>query len=129
MHELQASVSKLKESISDATPAIEKASILRTVALLETLQGLVESAALQVLFVQTWELGGSSFIASWSVGHYLKRPQGVKEKAQTDGPPPTPSEARTRQTRETAVSTALKKSLRQAPQIEASRPDATAEAK
>eukprot|EP00913_Durusdinium_trenchii_P012822 g12039.t1 len=73
--------------------AIEKASILRTVALLETLQGLVESAALQVLFVQTWELGGSSFIASWSVGHYLKRPQGVKEKAQTDGPPPTPSEA------------------------------------
>ena len=32
-------------------------------------------------------------VTTHQVGHYLKRPQGTKDVAQTDGPPATPSEA------------------------------------
>lgn len=89
--EVKEALEKLEAALGDASAA-DKAAILRTAAALEALEGVVGSS-LQVLFSEKWELGGSSFNASWSVGHYLKRPQGTKEVAQTDGPPPTPSEA------------------------------------
>eukprot|EP00435_Cladocopium_sp_Y103_P067667 s52_g30.t1 len=90
--EVKEALEKLQAALADAASAADKAAILRTAAALEALEGVVGSS-LQVLFSEKWELGGSTFNASWSVGHYLKRPQATKEVAQTDGPPPTPSEA------------------------------------
>jgi len=90
--ELKGALEKLQAALGDAASVTDKAAIVRSIAALEAVEG-VAGSSLQVLVTEKWELGGSSFNASWSVGHYLKRPQGTKEVAQTDGPPPTPSEA------------------------------------